>query len=143
MPDDDGIRVSRSVTIPSSEIQMSFSPSGGPGGQHANKTSTRAELLWNVDESNALTKRQKQRVRSQLRGRIDARGILHLTSDEHRSQTRNRAEVERRLAKLVALALIPPKARVATRPSKGSVERRIQEKKRRSDVKKQRRRPDL
>lgn len=122
---------------------MSFSPSGGPGGQHANKTSTRAELLWNVDESNALTARQKQRVRSQLRGRIDARGLLHLVSDEHRSQTRNRAEVERRLAKLVALALVPPKARVATRPSKGAVERRIQEKKRRSDVKKQRRRPDL
>lgn len=122
---------------------MSYSPSGGPGGQHANKTSTRAELTWNVGESSALSDRQKQRVRSQLKGRIDARGVLHISSDEHRSQTRNRAEVERRLAKLVGQALVPPKARVATRPTKGAVEKRIQAKKHRSDIKRQRQRPEL
>ena len=143
MPDSDGVRVSRSLVIPFSEIQLSYSPSGGPGGQHANKTSTRAELTWNVLESEVLSERQRQRLRSQLKNRLDARGAIHIASDEHRSQTRNRAEVERRLGKLVGQALVPPKPRVATRPTKGAVEKRIQAKKHRSDIKKQRQRPDL
>ncbi|MEA2461486.1 MAG: ribosome-associated protein, partial [Actinomycetota bacterium] len=71
--------MSRSVAIPDSEIELTFSPSGGPGGQHANKTSTRAELSWNVAETVALSPRQKQRVMGQLKNRIDARGVLHLT----------------------------------------------------------------
>ena len=143
MPSSDGLHVSRSVTIPESEIELTFSPSGGPGGQHANKTSTRAELLWNVAESSALSARQRQRVMSQLKNRIDARGVLHLASDEYRSQTRNRADVERRLARLVAEALVPPKPRVATRPSKAAKEKRLQAKKHRSETKRRRQTPDL
>jgi ribosome-associated protein len=143
MDDPGSLRVTRSVKIPRSELRFSFSPSGGPGGQHANKTSTRADLEWNVDESTALSERQRQRVRAQLRSRIDTRGNLHLASDEHRSQTRNRSEVEKRFVHLLAQALTPPRSRVATRPTKASKERRLESKKRRSDVKRQRRSPDL
>lgn len=143
MASEDGVRVSRSVKIPGSELRFNFTPSGGPGGQHANKTSTRAELTWNVDESSALSGRQKERVKNRLRSRIDARGILHLVSDEYRSQTRNRVDVEKRLAKLVAQALVPPKSRVATRPTKASKERRLESKKHRSETKRRRRTPDL
>jgi ribosome-associated protein len=139
----EGLKVSRSVTIPLSEVNISYSPSGGPGGQHANKTSTRAELTWNLEDSHALSARQKQRVHAALRRRIDARGNLHLVSDEHRSQTRNRAEVEQRLAALVSAALVPPKPRVATRPTASSKNRRLEDKKRRSETKKLRRGPDL
>jgi ribosome-associated protein len=143
MADDDGLRVSRGVVIPAHELQFSFTPSGGPGGQHANKTSTRAELTWNVDESGALSGRQKERLKARLRSRIDARGVLHLVSDEYRSQTRNRADVQKRLASLVAQALVPPKSRVATRPTKAANERRLESKKHRSETKRRRRLPDL
>jgi ribosome-associated protein len=143
MDDGSGLRITRSVVIPYSELRVTFSPSGGPGGQHANKTSTRAELEWNLDASGALSDRQKQRVRGQLRSRIDTRGNLRISGDEYRSQTRNRAEVEKRFVRMLSQALTPPRDRVATRPTKASKERRLEGKKRRSDIKRQRRAPDL
>jgi ribosome-associated protein len=135
----DDLRVNRSVTIPSSELEFNFTTSGGPGGQHANKVSTRAEVRWNVDRSTVLGPRQRDRIRSKLRHRIDANGNLRLASDAQRSQMRNREDVRKRLARLVAEALIPPKKRVSTKPSRTAVERRLQEKKRRGDLKRQRR----
>ena len=135
----DDIRVTRSLTIPSSELSYNFSASGGPGGQHANKAATRVELVWNVERSSALGPRQRDRVRARLRNRIDSSGNLRLVSDAQRSQLRNKEEVKRRLARLVAEALIPPKRRVGTKPTRSSVEKRLQEKKRRSQVKQQRR----
>jgi ribosome-associated protein len=135
----DDVRVNRSVTIPISEIEMTFSPSGGPGGQHANKAATRAELVWNIERSEAIGPRQRDRIRSKLRHRIDSNGNLRLVSDAQRSQMRNRDEVKRRLAQLVAEALIPPKPRVRTKPTRSAVEKRLQDKKRRSDIKRRRR----
>lgn len=135
----DDVRVNRSLTIPGAELTFTFSPSGGPGGQHANKTATRAELAWNVERSTVLGPRQRDRIKSKLRHRIDRSGNLRLASDAERSQLRNREEVKRRLARLVADALIPPTRRVGTKPTKSAVERRIQQKKRRGDLKRQRR----
>lgn len=138
-----GIRINRSVTIPEHEIELSFSPSGGPGGQHANKASTRAELVWHVGSSDALGPRQRQRVLGALRNRIDGSGRLRLTSDRHRSQLQNRNDVIERFAALVAQALVPPKPRVGTKPTRAGTERRLQDKKRRSEIKRGRSaRPD-
>jgi ribosome-associated protein len=133
--------VERRVTIPQDEIELSFSPSSGPGGQHANRSATRVDLQWNVESSRALGPRQKERVRARLRHRIDSAGNLRLSSDTHRSQLRNRQEVIRRLHDLVAEAVVVPRKRVPTAASRGSVERRIRGKKRRSETKKLRRPP--
>jgi ribosome-associated protein len=135
----DDLRVNRTLTIPSSELDFTFTTSGGPGGQHANKVSTRAEVKWNVDRSSVLGPRQRERIRSKLRHRIDANGNLRLASDAQRSQMRNREEVRKRLVRLVADALIPPKKRVSTKPSRSAVEKRLQEKKRRGELKRRRR----
>ena len=132
------VRVSRSLTIPDSELSFRFTPSGGPGGQHANKTSTRATLEWNVESSTVLGPRQRARIRNALRHRIDADGTLRISSDAHRSQTRNREAVLDRLARLVGDALRPTKARVATTPSRSATEKRLEAKRRRSELKRQR-----
>ena len=139
----DDVRVSRRVTIPESELGFRFTPSGGPGGQHANRSATRAELVWNVEESSALGPRQKARVRRALGRRIDAEGNLRLVSDARRSQARNRKDVVERLAKMVAGALQVPKRRVATKPSAAARERRIRAKRRRGEVKRLRRTPPV
>jgi ribosome-associated protein len=137
----EGLRVGRSVTIPEDEIELKFTPSGGPGGQHANRSATRVELTWNVVSSRALDERQRDRIRARLRHRIDSAGILRLTSDQHRSQFRNRADVRRRLASLVADALRPQIRRVPTTPTAASGRRRLQSKRRRSETKRLRRSP--
>jgi ribosome-associated protein len=138
----DDVRVGRALTIPSSELEFNFTPSGGPGGQHANRSSTRVELVWNVDDSRVLTPAQRDRIRQALRTRIDSSGNLRLISDAQRSQTRNREDVVGRLARLIGEALKPRRPRVATRATKASKERRLQDKKRRGQVKRLRR-PDL
>src|SRR3712207_6395770 len=94
------IKVTRNVPIPANEIEFTFLASGGPGGQHANKSATKVVLSWDVEGSRALGPRQKQRVRSALRSRIDSAGVLRLSSDKYRSQLRNREDVTRRLADL-------------------------------------------
>jgi ribosome-associated protein len=135
----DDLRVNRSLTIPGAELELSFSPSGGPGGQHANKTSTRAVLSWNVDDSRVLGERQRQRIRSRLKHRIDSTGTIRLASDRHRSQLRNRRDVYDRLAALLAEALLPPKARVPTRVTRAAKERRLRDKRQRGELKRGRR----
>jgi ribosome-associated protein len=135
------LRVNRNLVIPTDEIALRFSPSGGPGGQHANRSSTRVDLSWNVDASRVLGPRQRARIKGHLRNRLDGSGTLRLSSDKHRSQTRNREEVLARLARLVAEALQPRRARVATTPSQAAKERRLRSKRRRSEIKKLRRAP--
>jgi ribosome-associated protein len=135
------LRVNRNLAIPPDEIALRFSPSGGPGGQHANRSSTRVDLSWNVDASRVLGPRQRARIRGHLRNRLDSSGTLRLSSDKHRSQTRNREEVLARLARLVSEALQPRRARVATTPSQAAKERRLRSKRRRSEIKKLRRAP--
>ena len=135
------LRVNRNLSIPPDEITLRFSPSGGPGGQHANRSSTRVDLSWNVDASRVLGPRQRARIKGHLRNRLDGSGTLRLSSDKHRSQTRNREEVLARLARLVSEALQPRRARVATTPSQAAKERRLRSKRRRSETKKLRRAP--
>ncbi len=130
-----GIKINRSLIVPDQEVEYRFTTSGGPGGQHANKASTRVELSWNVEESAVLGPRQRQRVLGALRNRIDKEGNLRLTSDRHRSQMQNRKDVTERFRKLVHTALTPPKQRIRTGPSRAAKERRLQEKKRRSATK--------
>lgn len=132
----------RRPAIPEHEIELSFSTSSGPGGQHANRSATRVDLTWNLDRSQALNARQKERVRARLRHRIDSSGNLRLSSDSQRSQLRNRNEAVRRLHDLVASALKVPRKRVPTAATRSSVERRLQGKKRRSETKRLRRPPE-
>jgi ribosome-associated protein len=136
-----GVRVNRSLVIPEDEIRLEFTTSGGPGGQHANKSSTRAVLVWNVDSSRALGPRQRARVKGKLRHRIDSAGNLRLSSDASRSQLRNREAVRERLRSLVEAALRPEKKRVGTAPTRSSKETRLRSKRLRSEVKRARRAP--
>ena len=135
------MKMTRSLEIPESELTWRFSPSGGPGGQHANRSSTRAELVWNVARSRALNERQKRLVWSRLRARMDSSGDLRITSDAHRSQLRNREEARRRLAALVQDALRPRRPRLATTPSAGATSDRLARKRRRAEIKRLRRTP--
>ena len=135
----DDVKINRSLTIPGAELELRFSPSGGPGGQHANKAATRAELTWNVNDSQVLGPRQRQRLQGALRHRIDSSGNLRLTSDRNRSQMQNRNDATERFARLVRDALRPTKARVETKPSRASKERRLEQKKKRSQTKQNRR----
>ncbi|MDP9067651.1 MAG: aminoacyl-tRNA hydrolase [Actinomycetota bacterium] len=133
-----GIKINRSLTVPDQEIEFRFTTSGGPGGQHANKASTRVELIWNVSRSAVLGPRQRQRLLHGLRHRVDASGNLRLASDRNRSQMQNRNEAIERFRTLVSAALIPPKKRVETKPTKAAREKRLIEKKQRSEVKQKR-----
>ena len=135
------LRVTDRVTIPLSELRYHFSRSGGPGGQHVNRTETQVELTFDVQESASLDESQRARVLSKLNSAIDSRGILHLTCQTTRSQVRNRAEVTERFQRLLRQALHIPKPRRPTRPKRGAVERRLQEKRRAGMLKQERRRP--
>jgi ribosome-associated protein len=131
----DSIRVTRSVSIPVSEIELRFSRSSGPGGQHAQKSETRVEALFDVEASAALTERQKQRV---LR---KAGPVLRAIAQDERSQARNRELAVERVADALREALHVERRRVPTRPSRAAVERRLQQKKRRSQAKRLRQPP--
>ncbi|HEX5437272.1 MAG TPA: alternative ribosome rescue aminoacyl-tRNA hydrolase ArfB [Gemmatimonadaceae bacterium] len=135
----DGLRVTDTVTIPRSELVVHATRSGGPGGQHVNTSSTRIELLWNVRASEALSDAERARVLRRLATRMDANGSVRVVASESRSQLQNRAAAEERLAELVRRALIVPKRRIATRPSRASREARLEDKRRRSETKRRRR----
>lgn len=126
------------VTIDDSELSWRFSRSSGPGGQHVNTSDTRVELIWSLTESAALTPAQKELATQRLRGRL-VDGTLTVASSSYRSQHRNREAAKARLLELVSAAVVPPRVRRGTRPTRGSVERRLTAKKRRGDTKKGRR----
>jgi len=127
------------LVIPDAELGWRFSRSSGPGGQGVNTTDSRVELSWDLAASPVLSPHLKERALERLSGRLVG-GVLTIVASEHRSQLRNREAAEARLAAVVAGAIAPPpRARRATKPSRGSVERRIADKKRRSQVKRGRR----
>ncbi|HEV7171656.1 alternative ribosome rescue aminoacyl-tRNA hydrolase ArfB [Pedococcus sp.] len=133
------LRVGASVVIPRADLSWRFSRSSGPGGQGVNTTDSRVELLFDVARSTALSPTQRARALQRLAGRL-VDGVLSVTASEQRSQLRNREAAERRLAhELTAAIAAPPRARRATRPTRGSVERRIAGKKRRAETKRLRR----
>jgi ribosome-associated protein len=137
----DELRVSRGLLIPPAELKESASRSGGPGGQHVNKTSTRVTLRWNIESSAALSDRQRSRLRSRLGRRLTLRGDLIVHAGHARSRARNRERARERLAELVREGLATPRARVATRPSTAARKRRLEGKRRRSQLKQGRRTP--
>jgi ribosome-associated protein len=131
----ESIRVSRSVLLPLSEIELRVSRSSGPGGQHAQKSSTRVEAVFEVEASSSLSDAQKRRVVGK------AGPVLRAVAQDERSQARNRELATTRLVEKLRAALAVPRRRVATAPTTSSRERRLAEKKRRGATKKLRRPP--
>lgn len=134
----DDLVINDRLTIPESELEITASRSSGPGGQHVNKTDTRIQVRWNLEGSAVLSDNQRRLLLNNLSTRVTEAGDILITSDTHRSQRRNREDALQRLAALLREALIPPKPRKKTRPSRAAREKRIQEKKQRSQVKKTR-----
>jgi ribosome-associated protein len=132
---DDPIPVTRSVSLPRVEIDYRFSRSSGPGGQHAQKSDTRVEATFDVEASSALTEAQKRRVVAR------AGPVLRAVAQDERSQWRNRELATERLVESLRQALKVERRRRPTKPTKASRERRLEQKRRRSDVKRLRRPP--
>jgi ribosome-associated protein len=132
---EDVVRVTGSVAIPVTELEWRFGPSGGPGGQHANRAHTRAEVRFDVVASGALSEAQRERLRQKLGD------VVVVSADDERSQLRNRRLALDRLRVRLAAALRVEPPRRPTRPSKGSVQRRLDAKRRQSQRKQDRRRP--
>jgi ribosome-associated protein len=129
----ESIRVTRSVSLPRSEIDFRYSRSSGPGGQHAQKSDTRVEAIFDVEPSAALTDAQKRRVTAK------AGPVLRAIAQDERSQWRNRELATERLVDQLREALRVPRRRRPTKPTKAAVERRLEQKRRRSKRKRQRR----
>jgi ribosome-associated protein len=131
--DGESIRVTRSVVLPLAEVQLRFSRSSGPGGQHAQKSETRVEAVFDVGSSGALTDAQKRRVVAR------AGPVLRAVAQDERSQLRNRELAVERLVEQLHRALKVERRRVPTKPTEASRRRRLEEKQRRSRTKKLRR----
>lgn len=136
--DSDALHINSKLSIPLAELSFRYSRSSGPGGQHAQKSSTRVELLFDVGSSPSLTDKQRTRILKRLAGYIDTAGVLHLASQSERSQLRNKEEVVARFQEMLREALRRRKRRKATKPTAESKERRLRKKKQRSQTKKQR-----
>jgi len=132
----ESIRVTRSVVLPLAEVELQVSRSSGPGGQHAQKSETRVVAVFDVEASSALTATQKRRVISK------AGTVLRAVAQDERSQSRNRELAVERLVATLREALRVERKRVPTKPSAGARERRLDQKRRRGDLKRLRRPPD-
>ena len=131
----DDLAVTRSVRVPRRELDVSFSTSGGAGGQHANRSATRVELRFDVVASEALTDAQRDRVIAR------AGPVIRVVPDDERSQARNREIAERRLVERLRDALRVERRRTPTKPTRSSQRRRVESKRRRGETKRQRQRP--
>jgi ribosome-associated protein len=134
--DGESIQVTRTVAIPLSEIELRFSRSSGPGGQHAQKSETRVEASFDVEASSALTDAQKTRVVRKA-GRV-----LRAVAQDERSQARNRELAVERVVAALREALKVQRRRRPTKPTAAARERRLREKRRRAELKEQRRPPE-
>jgi ribosome-associated protein len=132
----ESIRVTRSVVLPLAEVELQVSRSSGPGGQHAQKSETRVVAVFDVEASSALTPVQKRRVIAR------AGHVLRAVAQDERSRTRNRELALERLVATLREALRVERKRVATKPSAAARERRLEQKRRRGDLKRLRRPPD-
>jgi ribosome-associated protein len=122
------------LPLPDGEMTWRFSRSSGAGGQHVNTTDTRVELIWSLTDSAALSPAQKELAATRLGNRL-VNGAITVVSSQYRSQHRNREAARVRLEELVAQAIVPPRTRHKTKPSRASKQRRLDGKKRRSSIK--------
>lgn len=141
MSGDTHLNVTPTLSIPRAELQYRASRAGGPGGQHVNTSSTRIELLWDVNASTVVSDDERARIRKKLASRLDGDGMVRVVASDRRSQQQNKQAADTRLAALIKIALHVPKKRRPTKPTKAAKERRLSEKKRRSETKRNRR-PD-
>ncbi len=135
------LEINDELTIPESEFTWSFVRAGGPGGQNVNKVASKAVLRWDVANSPSLPEEVRTRLRTQQDRRLTSAGELILTSQRFRDQERNRQDCLDKLRELVLRAATPPKRRKRTKPTRGSRAARLREKRHRSGVKSDRRRP--
>jgi len=136
----DPLQISARLTIPSTDLEVETSRSGGPGGQHVNKTDTRVRVRFDLRGCQVLNGAIKARIRKAHPGKLTTDGILLVVCGTHRSQSQNLEEARDRLKDIIRAALSPPKKRKPTRPTRGSKERRLESKRQRSAVKQTRRR---
>jgi ribosome-associated protein len=135
----DDLSVSPTVTIPARELKWSAARSGGPGGQNVNKVSSKVDLRFDLETSEALTDAQKSRLRAMAKNRLDEDGAIQIVVQDTRDQQKNLELARERLVELVRKSLVVPKARKKTRPSLGAKRRRLNDKKRVGDKKRDRR----
>ncbi|MBK6683230.1 MAG: aminoacyl-tRNA hydrolase [Deltaproteobacteria bacterium] len=133
------LRLRGGVEIPLTEIQVEMSRSGGPGGQHVNKTETRVTVRFDVARSQCLSDRVRQKLLAKLGSRLTKNGEILVSADDHRYRARNHNDALVRLETILDQALFEEKPRRATKPTRGSKERRLSEKKRTGERKKARR----
>jgi ribosome-associated protein len=135
-PTEGGIELAPRVRVPASALRIQFARSGGPGGQNVNKVNTKAELwIALADLAPHLTDRAMMRLEQLAGRRLTKEGELHFTSETHRSQERNRLENLERLRELLVRAMVEPKVRRKSKPSKAAKQRRLDQKKRRGVIK--------
>lgn len=135
------LEVTARIQIPDDEFHWSYARSGGPGGQNVNKVASKAILHWNVQATATLPPDVKQRFLAQQHTRINAEGELVLSSEKYRDQPRNVEDCLAKLRDLILQAVHVPKKRRATKPTRGSRERRLDSKRKQSARKESRRRP--
>ena len=133
--------INDTITIAEGELEWSFARSGGPGGQNVNKVASKAILRWHLSASQSVPEAAKERLARLEKKRVTNEGDLLVVSQRFRDQERNRQDCLDRLREMVLRALVVPKVRKTTRPTKGSKRRRLADKKRRSATKDQRREP--
>lgn len=132
------LAVNDSLSIPRAELDVRVSRASGAGGQHVNKTSSRVEIFWNIPASRVLTDEQRARLLGKLASKLTTEGSIRVVASDMRSQSRNRDLAEERLAETVRRALIVPRKRRATKPTRAAKEARLDSKKRHSDKKRKR-----
>jgi ribosome-associated protein len=137
--DNDLVIINETLAVPESELQFRFSTGGGPGGQHVNKTATRVTLLFDVAGSSSLDEETRVRLLDRLASRLNRHGLLHIDVQDSRSQWQNRTTAVARFQKVLADALVEQPERRPTRPTRKSREVRLEQKRRRSEVKRDRR----
>lgn len=129
------LHVTETIVIPGDELTVTAVRSSGPGGQNVNKVSSKIELRFDLAGTSALTPPVKARLRALCKGRLDAEGQVIVTSEATRNRIQNLTKARDKLAELVRAALVPPKPRHATKPTRSSQVRRVEDKRRRSSIK--------
>ena len=137
----ESLHIQNGVTIPGHELEFQASLSGGPGGQHVNKTYSRITLRWHLKSSEALSDPQRTYLRTRIANRITNAGYVVVHCDKHRSQNRNMQGATEQLKELIYNGLQRPKKRRPTKPTRASQRKRVDNKKKRGDLKKNRRKP--